>query len=250
MKIIFIILALLIAGNLYSKPLPTIPADCFENGYYCSDSGIVKKEVNGRERKVIFAAIYARLDRDFMDEIGFESVEDIEMRFMDFNNWENFVTDYEGNDNQHVKEYKACMKIDSRVGSNGESFPRHYADYVTRAPGIIGGKIKIREVTEYTYTNDFEDANNSLYYRTVLDETFNIEGERVLIGAEGIKYKTGFVNIRHDENEDMFYIYYTMYTVPAIDFALGTAKPYVKRPVIDILVAMFNLPFNSEDYYR
>ena len=206
MKFLNLIAILLVTNISWGGELPQAPIDCFSGQTACSKVNIVK--VDGR--KMIKVEVFALIGKNIYSDVS--SVID---RFVDFSQWPNYVA---GSENIKFHNSEELL-IDERL--------THRFEYTIKAPWPVR-KTRIEGVTHYTeVTSDYLGSLKS--YHLMLDKSFSFEGMNT--------YK-GNVHV-FNETDQTFEVAFIAIVEPTIKIGLELAKPYIQRPIQEILEGMY-----------
>jgi hypothetical protein len=206
MKYISTFLFLVISNFSWGKALPKSPVDCFYINTACSKVNIVK--VDGR--KMIKVEVFARINKDL-----YLDVDTVIGRFVDFVQWPNYVADSENIRFDESQE----LSIDDRI--------THSFDYTIKAPWPVR-RSRVKGVTHYKeVTSEFAGSLKSYYLD--LDKSFSFEGMKT--------YK-GHVHV-FNETLKTFEVAFIAIVEPTIKIGLELTKPYIQKPIQEILEGMY-----------
>lgn len=191
-----------LAGNL-----PVKPTDCYKNSNFCSTISV--KRINGS--KVLDLEVFALIERS-----KFPDIDSVIERFVDFYQWPQYVA---GSDNINFTLSEA---IDSRNGQYSHRF-----DYTIKAPWPVR-KSRVFGVADFLeVTSSF--SGSLLSYSFSIDKSLNYGGVSQYYGNVHIYNKT----------DDFFEVSYKSIVSPTIKIGLDLAKPYIRRPIEEILKGMY-----------
>lgn len=205
---LFIAITILISSFAsLGKPLPVKPSDCYSESSFCSTISV--KRINGV--KVLDLEVFALIDRN-----QFPDIESVIGRFVDFYQWPQYVA---GSDNINFSISEA---IDSEINSYTHKF-----DYTIKAPWPV------RKSRVYGIAH-FEEATTS-FPGSLLSYSFKIDKNQ---SYGGVNEYYGDVHV-YNKSERFFEVSYKSIVSPTIKIGLDLAKPYVRKPIEEILRGMY-----------
>jgi hypothetical protein len=207
MKLAIIWFLVLINSSVFSGELPVKPVGCYDNSNFCST--IEVKKINGV--KVLDLEVFALIERRHFPDI--KSIID---RFIDFHQWPQYVA---GSEN--IK-----FDISESLFTAGNDYS-HRFDYTIKAPWPVR-KSRVRGVAHFNEaTSSF--SGSLISYKFDLDKTKPFGGVSEYYGSIHV----------YNETSDFFEVSYKSIVSPSITTGLDLAKPYVRKPIEEILRGMY-----------
>lgn len=204
LSILFILFSL--SGALAAE-LPKAPTNCFSSASYCSVVKVLR--VNGE--KLLKVEVFSKIERHL-----YPDVDSIIGRFVDFFQWPQYVS---GSENIRFASSEA-LDIESADYS-------HRFRYTIKAPWPVR-KSEVAGTTHYNEsTSEFNGSLKS--YSFDLDKTEAVKG---------LSRYYGDVHV-YGMTKDFFEVSFVAFVSPTIKIGLDLAKPYIQRPIQEILVGMF-----------
>ncbi len=209
-------LSLLILISLFSlsayAALPTIPADCFDNGFYCSKSET--KTINGQ--KTIVVQFFATLVAE-----NFNGHEEIIQHFTDFSKWTEYT------DGAEEINMVSSRTVSSRV-LGGKRVMTQYARYYMNAPWPVN-RMEIIEQSVYNELSSIPGTVAAWSFKT--DKDFRLKG---------VKSKNGTLYLSYDEDKKEYVVRVEMEVVPDTSF-FKIASKYISAGITRLFLGMFEL---------
>lgn len=207
--------------------LPTIPAGCFDDKLYCTETAVVDASDGHRVIRVKFVAMTT------INE--FPTAQSIVDKYFSFGDWFDYAR---GTDAIKI-EQSALRGVE---GDNDKLF--HYSRYIVQAPFPIN-KSRVREVSQYNRMTPVPGAVISYSYSLVQSSHTNLPEEDVkwktLNGSEGVKRKDGEIHIQFNEETGEYYLFMVTDVIPGIDLLPKVAAPYIERGIVAVAKGMLNL---------
>lgn len=209
-----------------SATLPEPPDNCFQNRSYCTNTEIVNED----GRRLIKVTLHAQISGDI-----YSSANDIRELYLDFDKWGEYLKDSEV-----IKMIKTIALPSIEI--NGKTIYRHYVHYTARAPfPLITQKVRMVAHYQDLDPSPYQDAELSVRFDAITDKDHQIDGEEPLKGAEGLKFQTGDLFVKHDKENNQFLIYSVTKVVPGIDLLPSIAAPYVEDSVVALLKGILSI---------
>lgn len=218
--LILSLLAIFITPS-FSRELPVIPENCFEASVYCHHWKVFesKDPENPHGKRVIRIMFFAQLDA-----YEYDSYHNIIDTFEQFDQW----PEYTKNSENVTITYS--VKLPTIVNEEGQEIHRQEAHYTLKAPRIIGGKVNVRERVLY---QELEKANNAeTSWSFTHDATYNLQG---------LKHKTGVLDISFNKEQEVYFLYLTLDVIPEINILPKLAAPFIEAGIVDIFKGMFKI---------
>lgn len=210
-KLVLLVFVTFFSISAYSA-LPNIPADCFDNAFYCTKSST--KTVNGQ--KTIEVQFFATLVAE-----NFNGHEEIIDKFTDFSRW----TDYtDGADDINMVSSRT---VSSRVLA-GRRVMTQYARYFMNAPWPVN-RMEIIEQSIYKELPEVSGTVTAWSFET--DKDFSLQG---------VKRKNGTLYLSYDEEKKEYVVRVVMEVVPDTSF-FKVASKYISAGITRLFLGMFEL---------
>jgi hypothetical protein len=206
-KLLFALSLVTISFTSLAGTLPVKPIDCYKDSNFCSTISV--KRINGT--KVLDLEVFALIDRN-----KFPDIDSVIGRFVDFYQWPQYVA---GSDNI---DFTLSETVESR-----DSEYSHRFDYTIKAPWPVR-KSRVFGIADFSkVTENF--PGSLLSYSFTIDKTVNYGGVSEYFGNVHIYNKTA----------EYFEVSYKSIVSPTIKIGLDLAKPYVCKPIEEILQGMY-----------
>ena len=213
---------------------PSVDSKCMNAANYresliCKESEIVLREIKGQWVKTIHTKLGAVINSaDIPDE------NDLIATFLDFDSWDEYAL----RDSGDLLIFRSSKKLET-IRKNGKEILRHYAYFGTKAPAPLYRQW-VRTVINYWKIPS--NANVLLTYKFISDEGISyVEGEKVLIGSEGMKYYEGVISILNDPKSPDYIVFTEFWLVPTINILPEFAIPSIERGLVALVRGMFEL---------
>ena len=191
----------------HTAELPKAPSDCFSTNTFCSNVKVMR--LNGK--KLLKVEVFSKIDRKL-----YPDVTSVIGRFVDFYQWPQYVA---GSENI---SFSTSDLLDTR-----NSDYTHRFRYTIKAPWPLR-KSEIAGTTDYNEsTTDYKGSLKS--YSFTLDKTKP---------SKGLSEYNGAVHV-YSMTDSHFEVSFVAFISPTIKIGLDMAKPYIQRPIQEILVGMY-----------
>ncbi|OFZ48263.1 MAG: hypothetical protein A2381_08495 [Bdellovibrionales bacterium RIFOXYB1_FULL_37_110] len=213
---------------------PSTGSKCMDAANYresliCTESHIVFRDIKGQRVKTIHTQLGA-----IINSVDVQNESDLIATFLDFDSWGKYALREGG----EILVFRSSKKLKA-LTQNGNEILRHYAYFGTKAPAPLYRQW-VRTVINYWKVPS--PLNVLLTYKFISDDGIShVEGEKVLIGSEGMKYYEGFVSIIHDPKSLDYIVYTEFWLVPSINILPEFAIPSIERGLVALVRGMFEL---------
>mgnify|MGYP003972591999 CR=1 FL=1 len=187
--------------------LPLKPNGCYDKSNFCSTISV--KRVNGS--KVLDLEVFALIDRS-----QFPDIRSVIERFVDFHQWPQYVA---GSENIKFTTSESLSIFEGKY--------THKFDYKIKAPWPVR-KSRVFGTTHFgEVTTEFPGSLLSYSFQIDKGEDFG-----------GVSKYYGNVHI-YNETDEFYEVSYKSIVAPTIKIGLDLAKPYVRKPIEEILRGMY-----------